>query len=268
MKRNRTLFIVIACFVIYFIVFNAVQGKADTILRVLLIILIIALVIVAILLIIGRKTILRRLRLNKIINTKDLDSKIRQLENMLPKGDAQIPLDMANYYSMAYFEKGDYEKALELIHKEAERLIEAKLFNPEKLSFTQDLYKINEVSCLIELDRVDEAVSLLETFDEGAYDDKSYILLGIKEKKAQLAAHNGETALARDTLLAAKEISAHTSNDKQSRDKWAFLLIEATCDYHERDEQAALSKAESVISNCEWGPTVRRARKLKDRINA
>ena len=200
-------------------------------------------------------------KLSPIHKIDNPDERIKALEETLAKNKK---MDMAFYYinlSVCYYEKMDYEKALELVlmaeaHTKGKIHIAIPLLSP---IIATDIIELNKAAYLAGLNRVDEAESILDSLDKRLGNDR--LKQGIRLNRARLA------LLRRDTNAARRYINEVNSMPYQSKDntaKYGMLLLQAEIDVIDGDKPSATSKLDEIISGCRSPRILHRANELRE----
>jgi len=200
-------------------------------------------------------------KLSPIHKIDDPDERIKALEEILAKNKK---MDMAFYYinlSVCYYEKMDYEKALELVlmaetHTKTKTHIAIPLLSP--ISATA-IIELNKAAYLAELNRVDEAESILDSLDNGRGNDR--LKQGIRLNRARLALLRRDTNAARQYI---NEVNSMSSQSKDNTAKYAMLLLQAEIDVIDGDKQSAISKLDEITSGCRSPRILHRANELRE----
>jgi len=206
-----------------------------------------------------------RERLRLLSEVQDPDEKIRKLEELYNKGHSQNAYpEHLNRLSLVYYEKGDFDKALELIRNAHGLAADTKAIRIGRGMTAAEVYRMNEITYLTALKQTDDAERLLDALNENRFNNG--VLYNFKTARARIAISKGDTLAAREFLSQAKALPPKGSKQTRSNLSWYLLLIEVECDLLERDEQAALSKLIDITSHCTYAPTVRRAEELKNNL--
>jgi tetratricopeptide (TPR) repeat protein len=189
---------------------------------------------------------------------KDPDEKIRKIEELNTKGFFKKSLGQYfNHLSVAYYERGDNEKALELIREAYGSDNSAKPLLFGKGLTASDVYRMNEISYLIALGQIDDAERLVHSIDESRLKQPN-ALNHVLTSRAQIAVRKGDAAASRELLRKAQSLPIKVPKDVTDNIRWILLLVEAECDLLEGDKEAALSKLNNIEDHCAYAPTVRR----------
>jgi tetratricopeptide (TPR) repeat protein len=204
---------------------------------------------------------------NRILSAiKDPDEKIQKIEELNNKGFYKNSLgEYLNNLSVAYYEKDDIEKALELIREAIQESNRAenntKTIIIGKSVTATDIYRMNEVLYLILLGQIDEAEQLDNLIDESRL--KHPIALNLLwNRRAQLAVCNGDALIARELLKKARDLPLKIPKGESDNNFYYSLLIEAECDLLEHNKETALSKLNEIAAQSTFAPTVKRAKEI------
>ena len=272
MKKLNAPVIFIICLLLYFVIFYAFNGKLELIVTLILYALAFCALIFVVLLIVQRDNVLRIFTEWRVSRAKNTDEKIRLCEGMLAKGRGKPMPHITNALSVTYHLKGDLTQALKYIRMTQEMAEKEAAMNAGKPALnavnagSMGLYKLNEITCLIDLAQIDEAESLLDGFDAGSFAGNTVILSGVHLSRAKIAARKGDSEDARARLDLARAVYAGEPRKKREHSEWVALQVEAECDLLDNDSGSAISKLDNIIANCAWRTTVRRAQEVKDAI--
>ena len=193
---------------------------------------------------------------------KDPDEKIRKIEELNRKGFYKNALGQyLNQLSVAYFERGDNEKALELIRGAYGSDNSAKPVIFGRGLTALDAYRMNEVSYLIALGQTGEAERLVNLIDESRLKHPN-ALYNVVYSRAQIAVRKGDAPAARELLHEAQALPVKLPKEASCNKFWNLLLIEAECELLEHCRDAALPKLNDIAAHCTHMPTVRRAEEI------
>jgi hypothetical protein len=191
---------------------------------------------------------------------KDMDERIRKLEEMHAKGIFQKAMpEYQNKLSTIYYEKGDYDKALGLVRDAINlRANTTVIIGPD----ATDVYRLNEATYLTAMKQDDEAEQLLDALEKGRSMKNPLFRHAIYANRAQISIHRGDSLAAREFLNQAKLCLPSGTKQAQENTLWHMLLLEAECDLLEHDGQSAISKLKDIIANCTFTPSIRHAEEL------
>ena len=211
--------------------------------------------------------VLYKFYLAQYINSiKDVEKRIEKLEGIIStsKNGLQKALYL-NQLSTCYNEKGENEKALQIVRAAKQLLLsdndKSRIIIMEGVPMMEVL-KLNEANYLIELNQFGEASQLLNDIDDTMIKDET-ILFSLDLAHASLAVSKGFSDIARLHLNKLQDVS-NLRRSNAGILEYHVLLVQAKCDLLEHDTVSAISKLDKIINCSKFPHTVELAMELKN----
>lgn len=202
----------------------------------------------------------------------NMDDRIRLLDDYRHQGKFDDQMNTYhNLMSLCYYEKGDFDEALQENRREQEA-IERQLSGRTVLSGQPYLVShANEATFLLAANRVEEAekcVALVEEELEALADKKSFVQYVESFRRNVLTPHKAKLALLHHeprTALAFIEQLEKIEN-KREDERYLEKLLRSEYLLQIGESRAALQGLDDIVQNCKTELLVKQARELKDSL--
>lgn len=202
----------------------------------------------------------------------NIDDRIRLLEDYRSQGKFDDQMNTYhNLLSLCYYEKGDFDRALQENQREREA-IERQLSGRTVLSGQPYLVShANEATFLLAANRVEEAekcIALVEKELEALAGKKSFVQYVESFRRNVLTPHKAKLALFHHEPRTAHAFIEQLEKIENKREDEVYLTKLLRSEYLLQigEQEAAVRGLEDIVRNCKTGLVARQAQALKDSL--